>query len=117
MLNAKIFATAITAVTIATAPVAIAQEATAPATVSSSELDAFVVAYKDVVAIKQDYGVRVEEAGDAAEKQAIVSEAQAEMTKAVEDAPDIEVERYIEIIQLAQADPDLQADLTARLQD
>ncbi len=117
MLNAKIFATAITVATIAAAPAAIAQEAMAPATVSASELDAFVVAYKDVIAIEQDYGVRLQQAGDESEKQLIISEAQDEMTQAVEAAPDIEVERYIEIIQLAQADPDLQADLTAKLQD
>jgi hypothetical protein len=117
MLNAKILAAAITVATIATAPFAIAQEATAPATVSSSELDAFVVAYKDVVAIEQDYIIRVQEAGEGAERQAIISEAQAEMIKAVEEAPDIGVERYNEIIKLVQADPDLQADLTAKLQD
>jgi len=117
MLNAKILAAAITVATIATAPFAIAQEATAPATVSSSEIDAFVVAYKDIVAIEQDYIIRVQEAGEGAERQAIISEAQAEMIKAVEEAPDIGVERYNEIIKLVQADPDLQADLTAKLQD
>lgn len=117
MLNAKIFATAITAATIATAPAAFAQEATPSATVSSLELDAFVVAYKDVLSIEQEYGVRIQEADDEVEKQAILNDAQAEMTKAVEDAPDIEVERYIEIVQLAQADPDLQADLRVKLQD
>jgi hypothetical protein len=117
MLNAKIFAATLTVATIATAPFAIAQEATAPETVSSSEIDAFVVAYKDVVAIEQAYGARLEGIDDSAEQQAIVSEAQTEMAQAVEDAPNIEVERYVEILQLAQTDPELQAELTAKLQD
>ncbi len=117
MLNAKIFAAALTVATIATAPFAIAQETTAPETVSSSEIDAFVVAYKGVVAIEQAYGARLEGIDDSAEQQLIIREAQTEMTQAVEDAPDIEVERYVEILQLAQTDPELQAELTAKLQD
>lgn len=121
MFNSKILATAITAATIATAPIAVlpamAQEATGSAAVSDAELDAFVGAYKDVVVIEQEYGARLQDAGDEAEQQALISEAQAEMTQAVEDAPDIEVDRYIEILQIAQADPELQADLTAKMQD
>lgn len=121
MFNSKKLATAITAATIATAPIAVlpamAQEATGSAEVSDTELDAFVGAYKDVVVIEQEYGARLQEAGDEAEQQALINEAQAEMTQAVEDAPDIEVDRYIEILQIAQADPELQADLTAKMQD
>ncbi len=121
MFNSKTLATAITAATIATAPIAVlpamAQEAPSSAEVSDTELDAFVGAYKDVVVIEQEYGARLQDAGDEAEQQALISEAQAEMTQAVEDAPDIEVDRYIEILQIAQADPELQADLTAKMQD
>lgn len=94
---------------------AMAQQA--PAEVSETELDAFIVAYKDVVAIEQDYAQQMQSAEDEATQQAIRDEAQAEMTQAVEDAPDISVDRYIEILRLAQSDPDLQADLTSRLQD
>ncbi|MFO7772215.1 MAG: DUF4168 domain-containing protein [Roseovarius gahaiensis] len=123
MSNAKKLATAITAAALAIAPVvmtpAMAQESTAPAPapVAEDELDAFVVAYKDVIAIEEKFVVRLEEASDEAEEQAIISEAQAQMTQAVEEAPDIEVDRYVEILQLAQTDPDLQAELTTKLQD
>ena len=115
----KTFAAALTAATFAAAPVivapAMAQQASAE--VSQTEIDAFVVAYKDVVAVEQAYTQQLQAAEDEAAQQAILNEAQAEMTQAVEDAPDISVDRYIEIIQLAQNDPDLQADLTSRLQD
>lgn len=123
MSNAKKLATAITAAALAIAPVvmtpAMAQDSTAPAPapVAEDELDAFVVAYKDVIAIEEKFVVRLEEASDEAEEQAIISEAQAQMTQAVEEVPDIEVDRYVEILQLAQTDPDLQAELTTKLQD
>lgn len=121
MSNAKKLTTAITAAALAIAPLvmtpAMAQDSTAPAPVAEDELDAFVVAYEDVIAIEEKFVVRLEEASDEAEEQAIISEAQAQMTQAVEEAPDIEVDRYVEILQLAQTDPDLQAELTTKLQD
>lgn len=121
MSNAKIRTTAVTALMIAVAPVAtlpvMAQQSTAQSEVSDSELDAFVVAYKEVISIEEDYGSQLQAAADEAEQQAIINEAQAEMTQAVEEAPDIDVDRYIEILEIAQADPDLQAKLTSKLQD
>ncbi|MGX0877394.1 hypothetical protein ACSSV4_002082 [Roseovarius sp. MBR-154] len=121
MPTAKMFTTALTALTIAVAPVAtlpaMAQQSDAQAEVSDSELDAFVVAFEDVIAIEQDYGERLQDVTDEAEKQELINEAQAEMAQAVEEAPDIEVDRYVEILEIAQTDPDLQAQLTSRLQD
>jgi len=121
MPKAKMFTTAVAALTIAAAPVAtlpaMAQQSTAQAEVSDSELDAFVVAFKDVVAIEQEYGAQLQDVTDEAEKQELINEAQAEMTQAVEEAPDIEVDRYVEILEIAQTDPDLQEELTSKLQD
>lgn len=91
-----------------------AQQSTA---ISEAELEAFVGAYKDVVTIEQEYGSRLQGTEDEAEQQAIINEAQTEMTQAVEDAPDIGVDRYVEILQLAQNDPELQAQLNERIQD
>ncbi|MET4128690.1 DUF4168 domain-containing protein [Roseovarius sp. MBR-6] len=118
MFKAKMLATALALVIapVGTLP-AMAQQGTAQVQVSESELDAFVVAYRAVVEIEQEYGSRLQDVTAEAERQAIISEAQAEMTQAVEEAPDIEVDRYVEILQVAQADPDLQARLTDRLQD
>lgn len=121
MLKTRFLTTTLTAFTIAIAPVAtlpaMAQEGNVQAEISDSELDAFVVAYKDVIAIEQSYSAQLVDAADDAQRQAIINEAQAEMTQAVEEAPDIEVGRYVEILQIAQADPDLQAELTAKLRD
>jgi len=121
MPKAKMLTTALTALTIAVAPIAtlpaMAQQGNAQSEVSEAELDAFVIAFKDVVAIEQDYGTRLNDVTDEAERQALINEAQAEMTQAVEDAPDIEVDRYVEILEIAQTDPDLQAELTSKLQD
>jgi len=115
----KLFTTFVAAVFVASASVlaspAMAQQA--PSEVSESEREAFIVAYKDVVAIEQDYIQQIQTAEDETTQQAILDEARAEMTQAVEAAPDISVDRYIEILRLAQSDPDLQADLTSRLQD
>lgn len=115
----KTITAAVTAVTLAAAPVVVAPAMAqqAPAEVSETELDAFVVAYKNVVAIEQSYSQEFQAAQDEAAQQAILTDARAEMAQAVKDAPDISVDRYVEILQLAQTDPDLQADLNSRLQD
>lgn len=112
--TAVISAAALTPIAIAPA---MAQDVAAPETVSETELDAFIVAYKEVAVIEQDYLQRIQNAGDEAEQQTIQSEAQSEMIEAVEAAPDIGVERYVEILQIAQIDPDLRSSLEARLQE
>lgn len=121
MFNAKALTAVFTVAMVATTPAfllpAMAQQAPASSTVSEPELDAFVVALKDVIAIEQEYETRLHDVDDEAEQQAIIDEAQIEMTQAVDEAPNIEVDRYVEILQLAQADPTLQAQLTAKLQD
>jgi len=96
---------------------AMAQEAQTATEVSETELDAFVVAYKDVVAIEQSYSDEFESAGSEEEQRSIVKQAQIEMTQAIEDAPDIGVNRYVEILQMAQTDPDLQQELGSRLEN
>lgn len=120
MLNMKAIATALTAATLAISPViatpALAQQAPVVTEVSESELDAFVVALKDVIVIEEQYGALLQQAGDDEERQAIMGQAQAEMAQAVDTTPDIDLDRYIEIMQLAQADPDLQADLIAKME-
>lgn len=120
MLNMKALATALTVATLAVSPVivrpALAQQAPVTTEVSESELDAFVVALKDVIVIEEQYGERLQQVSDEAERQNIMSEAQTEMAQAVEATPDIDINRYVEIMQLAQADPDLQAQLMAKLE-
>ncbi len=121
MLNMKTIAAALTAATLAVSPVivtpALAQQAPVTTEVSESELDAFVVALKDVIVIEEQYGERLQQASDDAERQDIMNQAQTEMAQVVEETPDIDIDRYVEIMQLAQTDADLQADLMAKMEE
>ena len=97
---------------------AIAQETAAPAEVSDVELDAFVVAVDEVMSIEQSYATRLAEAdGDEAQQQQLMEEARAEMVAAVNETPDIDVERYVEIIDMGQNGPELRAALTDRIEN
>lgn len=109
------FATLALSVTPALVAPAMAQESQPATEVPDTELDAFVVAYKDVVAIEQSYSDEFEAAASEEEQQSIVNQAQIEMTQAIEDAPNIGVDRYVEILQMAQTDPELQQELGSRL--
>jgi predicted ATPase with chaperone activity len=114
----KTLAAALTATALMVTPVvlapALAQQA--PVEVSEAEREAFVGAYKDVVAIEQAYAQELQAVEDEAAREALINEAQTEMAQAVAEASDISVDRYVEILRLAQTDADLQADLNARLQ-
>ncbi|HKL69823.1 DUF4168 domain-containing protein [Salibaculum sp.] len=93
-------------------------EAAAAADVSAVELDAFVAAVDAVMSIEQTYAARLDEAeGDQAQQQQLMEEARTEMMAAVNETPDIDVDRYVEIIELAQNDPELRADLTDRMEN
>lgn len=118
----KTFATTVAAAGMALASLiaapAVAQEAVAPAEVAEGELDAFVDALEAVMTIEQSYAGRLGEAeGDEAQQQAILEEAQAEMVAAVNATPDMDVDRYVEILELAQNDAELNAELSERLQN
>jgi len=93
-------------------------EAAAAADVSAVELDAFVAAVDAVMSIEQTYAARLDEVeGDQAQQQQLMEEARTEMMAAVNETPDIDVDRYVEIIELAQNDPELRADLTDRMEN
>lgn len=115
-LAAMFAAAAITVAPLGIMP-ALAQQAPESTTLSEAELDAFVVALKDVVAIEQEYGARLQNAGSEAEQQEVISQAQAEILEAVEETPGIEIDRYVEILTMAQNDPELQEQLNKRLQN
>jgi len=95
-----------------------AAEDSAAADVSEVELDAFATAVDAVMAIEQSYAGRLQEAeGDQAQQQQLMEEARSEMMTAVEETPDMDVDRYMEIIELARNDADLRADLTERMEN
>ncbi|MDR9427476.1 MAG: DUF4168 domain-containing protein [Salibaculum sp.] len=90
----------------------------APADVEDGELDAFVAALDSVMEIEENYAARLGEAeGDEAQQQQLMEEARAEMVAAVNETPEMDVERYVEILELAQNDPDLSAELSERMEN
>ncbi|MBV0913350.1 DUF4168 domain-containing protein [Anianabacter salinae] len=91
--------------------------AAAGAEVSDGEIDAFIVAYEDVLAIDEEYGAQMQQVSDQEEMQRLQEEAQIRKAQAVEAAPDIEVDRYVEILTIAQNDPDLTARIVEELQN
>ena len=93
-------------------------EDSAAADVSEVELDAFATAVDAVMAIEQTYAGRLQEAeGDQAQQQQLMEEARSEMMTAVEETPDMDVDRYMQIIELARNDADLRAELTDRMEN
>lgn len=97
-------------------PPADQQSAPSAAQVTTEEVDAFVGAFKDVQEIHEDYAAQLAEAADDDAFETLQRESQVKKTEAVEAAPGIDVERYVEILTIAQADPDLSAQIVERLE-
>lgn len=115
----QIGAMTLAALLAATAPAAVfAQAETAPMTqeVSSEELDAFAAAYESVIAIDAEYAPQMEQAADPEAQQLLLEEAQIAKVDAVEAVDGIDVDRYVEILTLAQADPALTEQIVERLE-
>ncbi len=95
------------------APAAVLAQTAQPAPsveeVSGQEIEAFVVAYHSVAEIDAEYAPRFADASDEGELQSLQEEAQREMTEAVDETPGISVQRYVEILTLARADPEFGA--------
>ncbi|HEV8034860.1 DUF4168 domain-containing protein [Yoonia sp.] len=103
----------------AAAPMAaLAQAESVPMTqdVTESEIAAFAQAYQEVVAINAEYVPQVEQAADDATRQALMEEAQRAQAEAIETTEGISLDRYVEILTLAQNDADLTAQITAYLE-
>lgn len=83
--------------------------------VTGDEVDAFVVAYNDVQAIDAEYSNQMSQTTDRTELQDLLEEAQVKKTEAVEATPGINVDRFVEILTIAQTDPDLNAQIMEKL--
>lgn len=122
----KIGATVISAL-LAASPVAVfaqAEPAVPPAQtpaapmaqdVSSAEIDAFAAAYEGVIAIDAEYAPQLEQETDPQAQQLLLEEAQIEKSSLVAATEGIDVERYVEILTMAQTDPELTAQIIERL--
>ena len=71
--------------------------------VTDELLAAFVTAAVEVALVAETYGARIETA-DAADRDALAAEAQAEMRRVVEETEGISVDQYVAIAEAAQRD-------------
>ncbi len=90
----------------------------APQTVeiTPAELDAFADAYEAVSEIEAEYSAQMGQTTDQGELMRLQQDAQVRMSEAVEATDGMNVERYVEILTVAQADPTLNAMIVERLQ-
>lgn len=122
---AALFAAAPVTVMAQAAPTAPAQDPAAPVQepaapmaqdVSGEELDAFATAYESVIAIDAEYAPQLEQETDPQAQQLLLEEAQIAKAEVVESTDGISVDRYVEILTMAQADPELTAQIVERLE-
>lgn len=119
MRTRELLAVAFLTTGVALPPQASAQDApqnSAPAAeatdISEDKLQSFVVAFRQVETVKQDFTQRLQEAGSDEEMQTLRNEAGQQMLQAVEDADGISVDEYNQILRSAQGNPDLAQRLT-----
>ncbi len=91
---------------------------TAPQTVelTPAEIDAFVDAYEAVTEIEAEITAEMAATTDQGELTRLQQEAQVRMSEAVEATEGMDVDRYVQILTIAQADPSLNAMIVERLQ-
>lgn len=108
------------ALALATAPLAAitAQPATAQATAeySGEDLDAFAAALMEVTTVREKYNPMLQSAESEEQQEAIVEEANAEMTAAIEGTDGMTLDSYLEIAQAASEDEALNQRIVDRLQ-
>lgn len=104
----------------ATAPVIAQTTAPAPEAAetdfSDDKLDAFVAALQEVDTVRQTYIPQIEAAADEQEQQELVDEANTAITDTIEGTPDISVDEYVTIAQLAQQNPELNQRIVDRVE-
>lgn len=83
--------------------------------INADQIDAFALAYIAVTDLRAQYAAELRATENAEDRQAIVDEANAEITGAVEEVEGIDVETYEAIVAVAQNDPELVERINARL--
>jgi hypothetical protein len=71
---------------------------------TDAKLEAFVTALLGVEEVRQDYTPQIEAATSEAAQTALVNEANAEIIERIEAVPDLTVDEYVTIAQVAQQD-------------
>lgn len=109
---------------VGTAPAAMAQDQSVQAqpdgailVQDTDKLDSFVVAALAVGQVRSTYVAQLQTMEDDAAQQSLVEEAQAASVQAVEDSEGITLEEYVAIAQAAGADPEIAAQINARMRE
>lgn len=84
--------------------------------VDSAQLDAFVLAYVEVSDLREQYIGQLQEAQSEEDQQAIMEEANAEITGAVDAVDGMNVNTYETILAQAQNDPDFVNRINSRIE-
>lgn len=80
---------------------------------TEEKLEAFVVAALEVSEVQERYVASIGQADSEEQQQELASQANIEMTQAIEQSPGITLDEYIEIGEAAQVDPALNQRITA----
>lgn len=102
------------AVTALSAQSAAAQSA---ADYSGEQIEAFTVAYLEVMDLREQYVPQLEAAESEDEQSAIIEEANAEIVDAIEGTDGLTLEDYEAIAEAAAEDQDLQARIVTRMEE
>ncbi|MFU8865370.1 MAG: DUF4168 domain-containing protein [Rhodobacterales bacterium] len=76
---------------------------------SDAKLEAFVTALLGVEEVRVDYTPQIEAAGTEEEQAELVNQANAEIIEKIDAVPDLTVDEYVTIAQVAQQDQELGA--------
>ena len=84
--------------------------------VDSAQLDASVLAYVEVTDLREHYIAQLQDAQSQEDQQAIMQEANAEITGAVDAVEGMDVATYETILAMAQDDPQLVNRINSRIE-
>jgi hypothetical protein len=109
----------------AVAPVAAQTAAPAPAEqpeaqqveMTDTKLEAFVEALMGVEEVRLDYTPQIEAATSEEDQAALVNQANAEIIEKIEAVPDLTVDEYVTIAQVAQQDQELGARIASLVEE
>jgi hypothetical protein len=88
----------------------------AAAAISDQKIEAFVVAYRQVDKVRQEYTAKLDATPDPTAKQQLQTEASKQMVQAVQASPGMSVDEYSAILTAAQSDPTLAKKVQEKLQ-
>jgi len=83
----------------------------------ADQLDAWVVAFFEVMSVRERYDAPLQAAETEEQQIAIIEEANTEIMAAIEDVNGMDIDTYEEIAMALQSDPELAERLTRRIEE